>query len=80
MWGWVMRMFGSNYEPLERPAPLTGACGGSLDAPDMQPVRDIQHDADNVITGARGWQAVRRLRADAFNAGLRDAWKGPTAQ
>lgn len=76
MWGWIVRLFSSQYEPLGHPPPLSGACGPALDAPDMQRVRDIQHDADNVITGVRGWRDMRQRRPDLFIENMRDAWRG----
>jgi hypothetical protein len=79
MWGWLMGLFASRYQPLERPAPLSGHCGMSLNNPDLREVRAIQHDADNVITHVRGRRdfARRYGRPDPFTEGLHDAWRGP---
>lgn len=74
-----MRLFSSRYEPLDPPAPLSGGCGASLSDPDLTHVRDVQHDADNILTSIKGHKqlAARRTAADLFTESMRDAWRGP---
>lgn len=78
MWGWIMRLFESHYDPLDRPPPLSGACDVSIDDPRMAPAREIQHDADNIIAGIRGQRDLARRRGlpDPFIEGMRGAWHG----
>ena len=64
MWEWIVRLFSSSQpEPLNRPKIDANTCGSTLDSPDMQQVREIQHDADNVISGIRGRRQIEDREA-----------------
>lgn len=76
MWGWVVKLFSSRYEPLEHPPALSGECHASISDPDLDRVHTIQHEADNVITGVRGRRDMRQRRPDLFIENMRDAWRG----
>lgn len=62
-WRWIVGLFSSQYEPIDRPPPLTHHCGETLDSPSLDSARTIQHEADNVLTGFRVRKQIEERQA-----------------